>query len=408
MQRWFATSLYTEAVFGRCRIFCNSVLAGLYSDVMTSNMITSKYEALRQHLTRSPRMLMAGSGAYLRLTRVAGTLELVKSDEPRRHLSHVPFQGGAGRSRHGCRSCGWAVVSPTDQTSPILPGVSQCLHFRESGPAATPLHTGRLSVALGLRSHCLLVLPPSRPRSSPTLIGPRITARSHPQLSTKHTQKQAYNMCLVKVKQEEDVVVPYRVVQRNHSPPRRRASHTSARRYSRTEVVRESPRPSASYIAVPAPKPLQIPAPQPVPVFFEPPPAPMPAPPPPPSHISSHHTHQTQQTHHGAHYVEVSPRSSVSSQSSSPPRSEYVYREREVRRERQYSPDRAPRYEHFRYVEPAPSESDHYERSHRRERSRQRSVSRGGYEDPRGSYRETNTRVTMVDDNGQRRREYRR
>ncbi|KAI8935943.1 hypothetical protein NX059_007450 [Plenodomus lindquistii] len=212
-------------------------------------------------------------------------------------------------------------------------------------------------------------------------------------------------MCLVKVKQDEEVVVPYRV--RNHSPPRRRASHASARRYSRTtDVVRESPRPSASYVAMPTQKPLQIPAPQPVPVFVEPPPAPMPAPmpaapPPPPSHMSSHHT-----SHHGgAHYVEVSPHSSVSSRSSSPGRSDYVYREREVRRERQYSPDRAPRYEHFRYVEPAPSESDHYQR---RDRSRQRSRSRGGYEDPRGSYRETNTRVTLVDEDSRRRREYRR
>ncbi|KAL6709683.1 hypothetical protein ACN47E_001111 [Coniothyrium glycines] len=206
-------------------------------------------------------------------------------------------------------------------------------------------------------------------------------------------------MCLVKVKQEEEVVVPYRVVSRARSPPRRRASRTSERRYSRTEVVRESPRPSSSYIAVPTPKPLQIPAPQPVPVFVEPPPAPMPmpVPPPAPSHISSHHSH-----HGAAHYVEVSPRSSISSRSSSPGRSEYVYREREVRRERQYSPDRNPRYEHFRYVEPAQSESDYDYR--RRERSR----SRGGYEDPRGSYRETNTRVTLVNEDGRRRREYRR
>ena len=204
-------------------------------------------------------------------------------------------------------------------------------------------------------------------------------------------------MCLVKVKQEEDHVVPYRVVQRNRSPPRRRASRQSRdieRRYSRTEIVHDSsPRPSASYVAVPSPKPLQIPAPQPVPMFVQPPPppAPMPAPPPPPSHISSHHT-QAHSHHGGAHYVEVSPRSSMSSRSSSPGRSEYVYTEREVRRERErnYSPEN-PRYEHYRYVEPASSESDHYERYQRRDRSRQRSRSRGGYEDP--SYRETNTRV---------------
>jgi hypothetical protein len=55
-------------------------------------------------------------------------------------------------------------------------------------------------------------------------------------------------------------------------------------------------------------------------------------------------------------------------------------------------------------VEPAPSESDHYDRY--RSRSRQRSRSRGGYEDPRGSFREERTRITIEDD-GRRRREYR-
>lgn len=196
-------------------------------------------------------------------------------------------------------------------------------------------------------------------------------------------------------------MVPYRVVHnRSPSPTRRRTS----RRVSRTEVIRESPRPSASYVsvpapshvAVPAPKPLQIPPPQPVPVFVQP--SPPPAPVPPPSH------------HGGAHYVEVSPRSSVTSHS--PDRSEYIMREREYRRERRdYSPESSPRYEHFRYVEPAPSESDHYERRYsRRERSHSRARSRSrdyGY-DPRGSYRETRERVVIVDDDGRRRREYRR
>jgi hypothetical protein len=203
-------------------------------------------------------------------------------------------------------------------------------------------------------------------------------------------------MCLVKVKQEEDVVVPYRVVDRHNS--RRRVSHTSQRRYSRTDFVHESPRPSqtyisghsSSYVAVPTPKPLAIPAPQPVPVFVQPPAVPVSAPAPPPSHHS----------HHGAaHYVEVSPRSSISSRSSSPNRSEYVYREREYRRERQHSPE--PRYDHYRYVEPAPSESDHYDRF--RGHSRQRSRSRGGYEEPRGTVREERTRITIEDDGGRRR-----
>ncbi|KAL7774843.1 hypothetical protein CFE70_005758 [Pyrenophora teres f. teres 0-1] len=189
-------------------------------------------------------------------------------------------------------------------------------------------------------------------------------------------------MCLVKVKQEEEVV-PYRIHQRTRSPPRRRISHVrqsrdiarhsrDIERYSRTEI---------------------IPAPQPVPMFVQPPPppppAPMPVPPPPASHVSSHHTH----SHYGgAHYVEVSPRSSMSSRSSSPGRSEYVYREREVRRERERHSPENPRYEHYRYVEPASSESDHYER-YQRDRSTQRSRSRGGHDDARGSYRETNTRV---------------
>lgn len=253
---------------------------------------------------------------------------------------------------------------------------------------------------------------------------PRITLRSQSKLPTCRlsplpadyiVKSEKGAMCLVKVKQEEDHVVPYRVVQRARSPPRRRVSRHSRdieRRYSRSEVVRDSPpRPSSSYIAVPSPKPLQIPAPQPVPVFIQPspppppPPAPMPAPRPPPSHISSHHT-----SHHGgAHYVEVSPRSSITSHTSSlDDRSEYVYREREVRREHQraYSPDN-PRYEHYRYVEPESSESDQYERYQTRDRSRQRSRSRAGYDDSRGGYRETtNMRVSIGENDGRRRRDY--
>lgn len=98
--------------------------------------------------------------------------------------------------------------------------------------------------------------------------------------------------------------------------------------------------------------------------------------------------------------------------SHSPDRSEYVVHEREYRRERRdYSPESSPRYEHFRYVEAAPSEPDRYERYTRRERSRSRARSRSrdyGYDDPRGSYRETRERVVIVDDDGRRRREYRR
>ena len=191
-------------------------------------------------------------------------------------------------------------------------------------------------------------------------------------------------MCLVKVKQEEDVVVPYRVVRTRSPSPRRR----SAQRISRTEIIRESrpsSRPPSAYI-VPAPKPsLQIPAPQPVPVFVKPPPAP-------PS------------SHGGPHYVEVSPRSSTTSHD------EYIVHEREVRRERRdYSParssaygDHSPRgYEHYRYIDPPEERYARLDRSRSRDR-------RSYVEDPRSSYRETRERVLVVDDDGRRRREYRR
>ncbi|KAF2015919.1 hypothetical protein BU24DRAFT_187829 [Aaosphaeria arxii CBS 175.79] len=215
-------------------------------------------------------------------------------------------------------------------------------------------------------------------------------------------------MCLFSVRREEDVVVPVRVARRRSPSPirERRSSH---QRVSRTSVIRESRPQSSSYI-VPAPQPqgLRVPDPQPVPVFVqEPQHIPIVAPPPPPSHISSHHSHHH---HGGAHYVEVSPHSSVTSHS--PDRSEYITREREYTRERRrdYSPESSPRYEHFRYVEGPPVEEDRYERFQRRERSvsRRRSPSREYVHDPRGSYRETNTRITISDGDGRRTREYRR
>lgn len=85
--------------------------------------------------------------------------------------------------------------------------------------------------------------------------------------------------------------------------------------------------------------------------------------------------------------------------------------EREYRRERRdYSPESSPRYEHFRYVDAAPPPSDHgYEQFSRRERSRSRARSRDyAYEEPRGSYSHTRERMVVVDDDGMRRREYRR
>ena len=331
--------------------------------------------------------------------------------------------------------CGWACASPTaaNQGSSVSStSSSAAAHFALTYCAFVSFCAVQLYSPF--RSPQLNSIQPS---FDPTLIIPRITSRSHTQhqhsaLSTQHRSCRYYSsqhhnssrlerMCLVKVKQEEEVVVPYRVVSRhNQSPPRRRVSRQSTRRYSR-EIVRESrhesPRPSASYIAVPTPqaKPLAIPPPQPVPIFVEPQPAPIhiPAPPPPASHISSRHSH-----HGAAQYVEVSPRSSYSSRSSSPSRSEYIFREREVRRERAYSPDspdREPQYEHYRYVEPARSESSFgggrgyggRERSRSRVdvdygRRSSRSMSRGD------GYRRDTTRVTIVDDDGRRRRDYRR
>ena len=320
-------------------------------------------------------------------------------------MSRSNFQGGSRFERHGGQLwLGTLAARSRCHIHGLLPCSGEA-HFAQLSPPF--LFLLRLSSA------------PSRLRSNPTLIAPRIILRSQSKFPTfwpivccaPPTERESVCvcvsegiMCLVKVKQEEEVV-PYRIHQRTRSPPRRRISHVrqsrevarhsrDIERYSRTEIVRESsPRPSASYVSMPSPKPLQIPAPQPVPVFVQPPPppppAPMPAPPPPASHVSSHHTH----SHHGgAHYVEVSPRSSMSSRSSSPGRSEYVYREREVRRESErYSPEN-PRYEHYRYVEPASSESDDYDR-YQRDRSSQRSRSRAGHEDARGSYRETNTRL---------------
>jgi hypothetical protein len=85
--------------------------------------------------------------------------------------------------------------------------------------------------------------------------------------------------------------------------------------------------------------------------------------------------------------------------------SDYVVHEREVRRERRdYSParsERSPTYETFRYIDPP----EQRYAAPRRERSRSRD--RRSYADE-GSYRETRERVLIVDDDGRRRREYRR
>ncbi|KAK5079772.1 hypothetical protein LTR16_008565, partial [Cryomyces antarcticus] len=185
-------------------------------------------------------------------------------------------------------------------------------------------------------------------------------------------------MCLVKIKEDEDIVVPSR-------PRRRRSPERHSRRVSR--VIVEERAPSRSYI-VPAPAPpLAIPAPQPIPIFVQPPPTPIPVPVPVPPPAPSVHSHAP--SHHAAHYVEVAPLSRSSSSSSSSSgrtrRSEYHVREREVRRERirDRSQERSPQYSTFRYIEP-PRES--YEFSRReRERSKDRSRRGSVYEDPRAS-----------------------
>jgi hypothetical protein len=330
------------------------------------------------------------------------TGQRVQGKTPWRHAGG--FQGGA--SMAGYRTFG--RIFPLPSASP--------------GPSNIPHLSCRsefLLAFLSRYSHSLFAScrafavsspvrhPPAPPANPPHLIGPRITAWSQPAPPDQRCCAGA--MCLVKVRQEEDVVVPYRVVNRNHSP--RRHSHHSVRRVSRTDIVRESPRPSASYISVPAPQPMPIPAPQPVPVFVEPPPPPPPAPVAPPSMHFDHHRR--------AHYVEVSP--SRSSISSSPTRSEYIIRERETRRERErrdYSPERSPRYETFRYVDGPEEDYDRYERRRSRSRVRQRSPGRVEYHDRGSDYgrggspygeRITRERITINEGHGGRRRsEYRR
>ncbi|KAF2090829.1 hypothetical protein K490DRAFT_62156 [Saccharata proteae CBS 121410] len=206
-------------------------------------------------------------------------------------------------------------------------------------------------------------------------------------------------MCLVKVKEETDYDVPYRVssYRRDYSPPRRRAA-----RISRTVIEERVPavsytRSSRLSIPAPAPAPLPIPAPQPVPTFVEP----SPPPPPPTAPPSLPHPPSPPQ----AHYVEVSPRSSrISSEQSA---SDYVVREREYRRERrEYSPvpneryEPSPKYETFRYINPPE------ERYVARERSRSRDE-RSYRGDPRESAeRYRSTRITVGQGEGNRRRDY--
>ncbi|OJD32706.1 uncharacterized protein BKCO1_360008 [Diplodia corticola] len=208
-------------------------------------------------------------------------------------------------------------------------------------------------------------------------------------------------MCLVKVHEEPDGAVPYRVSTRrrshysSYSPPR-------SARLSRTIVDDRRPpsavshrveRTSTRLTAVDAAPPKAIPPPQPVPVFVKPPPSPPPAPPAPPAPASPSPAH---------HLVEVSPASSRTSLSES----DYIVREHEVHRHRttEYSParssvtDHSPRYETFRYIEPPDEHRHRHPRHDSWSRSRERSASRDRRshydDDPRESYRSTRIEVS--------------
>ena len=163
-------------------------------------------------------------------------------------------------------SCGWASAAQPLAAhiyNPLVDFVAHC-HPHYCFPYPPSLRV--LVLVPVLRS-----VPSSTRSDCPTPIGPhesrcdRNRSQNRPSLllfsslvlgSAFHSKRRERKstMCLVKVKQEEDHIVPYRVVQRARSPPRRRASRRSRdieRRYSRTEVVHESPRPSASSIALP-------------------------------------------------------------------------------------------------------------------------------------------------------------
>lgn len=188
-------------------------------------------------------------------------------------------------------------------------------------------------------------------------------------------------MCLIKVEpKDEDDNEPARIRPiKDRLVPVRTASPTrrSSARISRISVQ------SKPAVILPAPAAVPIPAPQPVPVFVQPPPPPPPSPPAPapPSPRAL-----------DVQYVRVSPRSSVSD------RDDYVYR-RDVYVERDYSPPRSARGDHYeyRYLE-APEERRRY----RRNPSRSRSGGREYVEDLRGSRRSTRERVIHIDRDGNR------
>jgi len=147
-------------------------------------------------------------------------------------------------------------------------------------------------------------------------------------------------MCLIKIRRDDDDddYIPSRRVVRVSHVERDRIRATSPRRSSRVVTVASAPPPEP----VRSPRGYALPPPQPVPVFVQsPPPAPAPA---------------------DAHYVHVSPRSSLDDRRED----DYIYR-REVRRE--YSPARSSRgddvYE-YRHLEGPRRSSRSRSRSRRR------------------------------------------
>ena len=213
-------------------------------------------------------------------------------------------------------------------------------------------------------------------------------------------------MCLFKVHEEPDIVVPYKVHHRHSS-----SHHHHHGRHAHAHAHIIDDRHHSSHLTIPPPEPLSVPPPAPIPAIVAYPPTgepPLSIPPPAPSvhsHHGSHHHHGHGHGHHDrVHYVEVSPsrgRSSSSSSSSSDGR--YVYH-REVHRDRVLDPP-PPRltdeYETYRYVQ-APEVS--YRTRGSRSRSRSRSASRRRYvEEP--VERVQSTRIVLED--GRRRKGYR-
>ena len=195
-------------------------------------------------------------------------------------------------------------------------------------------------------------------------------------------------MCLFRVHEEPDIVLPYKTVHHHHSSSHRR--HSS--RPSHVHIIDER---RHSHIPIPPPAPV------PAVVTISPP-----SPPPLPSAHLHHHSHS-----HGPQIVEVIPgpmgrsasRGSSSSSSSSSSEGSYIYR-REVLRESALDPPPRRGFETYQYVTP-PGGYQHQDirYSGGRSRSRSRSQSRNRYSHmPDG--RVKSTRIVLEDERPRRRK----